>query len=163
MKEKNIRTVGEPSAEAMSREAALDGLYYPLQELAANLLRTVRGAGKPHELGGNLMACIHAFEAYKEANGYWPSAELLASILKFDSGIEELQGRSSKEDFDRWEQVGLLDRMQAEYEVCRGALQIVASRILGQRTQESAGSSELSEGIRSLESARNRRRGTDRP
>jgi hypothetical protein len=46
------------------------------------------------------------------------------------------------------------DRDDAEERIIRGVLQVVASRLVHQRTQEAAGDSEMYDGIRSLENLR---------
>lgn len=48
--------------------------------------------------------------------------------------------------------------MSAEYITFCGALQVIASRMIGQKTQESAGDSEFHRGLRELEEVREGRR-----
>ncbi len=146
------------SPKEVRQELARDQLDYALRELTANLLRIVRGAGMPHRIGVDLGALRQAVHEYKRAHGDWPSPKVLVEILRFESGIAELQGRRSQAEIDAMEERGLFDRMDAEYEICRGALQIVASDLLGQRIQKIAGQKELYEGIRNLQAARERRR-----
>ncbi|SRR5712691_7008672 len=144
------------SPKELRQELARDELDYALRVLTANLLRVVRGAGQSYRIGVDMAACAQAAKKYRRAYGEWPS-QVLEQILRFESGIAELQESRSREEIDAMEERGLFDRMQAEYEICRGALQIVASDLLGQRIQKIAGQKELYEGVRNLQAARERR------
>ena len=65
-------------------------------------------------------------------------------------------GNITTEHIERWENDGTFDRIRAVDQICRGALQLVAARLLDQATQISAGEQELYGGVRRLEEARNK-------
>jgi hypothetical protein len=66
-------------------------------------------------------------------------------------------GKSNKSRLT-WDEDGTFDKMYAEGAIQRGALQIVASKLLDQVMQVRAGESEMHEGIRRLTAARERHR-----
>ena len=51
---------------------------------------------------------------------------------------------------NRWNNDGTLDRQEADVEIVRGALQLTASRLVGQHTQEIRGEYEMHDGARRL-------------
>jgi hypothetical protein len=115
--------------------------------MTANLLRVTRGAGRPGAIvmlaGEFIEACVE----YRSLAGTYPPSEILSQMLEWQRDFEYIQR------FDDFNQTHILaDEMMA-----RGALQIVASRLLGQNTQESAGHHELYNGMRDWEEIRDRR------
>lgn len=116
-----------------------------MREHAANMLRVVRGAGKPHYLGRQCVEIVDAFHAYREAHGHWPPAELISQTLdvyrepNWERFPDEAEGSRAREG------------------VIRGALQIAASRLLEQRAQISAGEHEMHDGMRRHEKWRDDR------
>jgi hypothetical protein len=134
-----------------------------LREAAANMMRVSRGAGRPeilikqfHDLG---VAAID----FREVAGHGPPAAKVASILAVEDEADEIfakhaSGEIKQESIDRWDEDGTFDRMYAEGAIQRGALQIVASKLLDQTMQVSAGQSEMHDGIRRLAAARERHR-----
>lgn len=123
------------SEEKTSAQLAADvELSTALTDLAANLLRVVRGAGHSYLVGRQLGACMRAYEQYQQTYTYWPPSWEVSEILRFERA----------EDDDGY----------ATYTICRGALQIVASELLDQRLQRAAGETQLVRGIRSWEAAR---------
>lgn len=149
-------TTGEERAEYQAREA----LDWPLREAAANVLRVVRGAGKPHKIASLMQDVIGAYLAYRDAAGHYPTPYVIAEILEFsETGSPErwrasFPGEVAEEDFQRWLEDGSFDRHAAIDDIIRASLQICASRLVGQRTQERTAESALYEAIRSLEAAR---------
>lgn len=115
--------------------AALDELRWPTRDLAANLLRVMRGAGKPHHLIDQLFALTAAIDRAGQVSNAWG----IWTVLE-----EELQSV-----FPDWEKE--TDMESAENSIARGALQLLASNLLQQRAQSAAGSREMHEGVRELE------------
>lgn len=136
-----MRIVAENSETDIAKRHAEMQAQSNLRELAANLLRVVRGAGRPEALGQQAAAFVHALYAYQEAFGHYPSADVHAAAIR----IEECTL-----DLDEGEHV----RMRGQEMAVRGALQIAASELLGQRTQQRAGESELFDGFRMMEQGR---------
>jgi len=66
--------------ELNRRNAEFD-LRWPLKRLAANVLRIVRGAGRPEELGRQCAEVVKAYRDYHDALGEWPSSFLISDIL----------------------------------------------------------------------------------
>ncbi len=121
---------------------------WALREMTANLLRVVRGAGKPYEIGRQAQALVDEFGKYYAVAGRFPPSEELSRFLDV-SRDEEILAQCSEES---------RERAYAEERIFRGVLQVVASRLVDQRTQESAGRDEMSQGIRDLKEARERLR-----
>jgi hypothetical protein len=130
-----------------------------LREAAANVLRVVRGAGKPHALVNQFGEVIGAAVKFKEAAGHWPPSHLMTRALALDNEVSDLydrckSGQIDQESIDRWKRDGTFERMRAEGTIHRGVLHIVASNLLGQKVQASAGDSEMYQGIRDVIEAR---------
>lgn len=135
-----MKIVAENSESDIKRRQARDEVVWPLTELTANLLRVTRGAGKPYEIGRQAVALINAMQNHWDVVGQYPSSDELTVALDIDPSREFLEGGG--EEF--------YEEVHAQQQVIRGALQIAASRLLSQRTQESAGERELREGTRGL-------------
>jgi hypothetical protein len=73
--------------------------------------------------------------------------------------VQVREGMLDQTTFDRWMQDGTFDKMDAEHTIYRGVLQIVASQLIGQSVQKSAGDSELHDGLHAYERARQERLG----
>jgi hypothetical protein len=107
-----------------------------LRELTANLLRVTRGAGRDYEIPTQAIALIEALQEYvKQRPNHLPN---LGGFLT--EGLGEI-------DFDTPRPVA------AKYDITRGVLQIVASRLLGQDLQERHGEKELNDGLRRWDEA----------
>ena len=112
-----------------------------LLRLTSNLLRIVRGAGKPEQLYSDMLTCLKSHQAYKKSVGHAVPAEIIANTLEFrsdDTSQQEMEFRM---------------RQYADETIVRGALQFAASTLAGQSTQLAAGSREMSEGIRDRQEA----------
>jgi hypothetical protein len=133
-----------------------------LRDAAANVLRTIRGAGKPYSLIEQFNEVIGAAIKFKEAAGHWPPSWILARALKLDEVSEIYDGCKSgqidQESTDRWKRDGTFERRYAERVIQRGVLQIIASKLLGQKVQVSAGESEMHQGIRDMIEAQGKHR-----
>ena len=117
-----------------------DELTWALQDLAANLIRVVRGAGKPHFLRDYAVAFLNAIENYKEVTGSSPDPDLLAKILSIERDPAILRQIGDDER--------LRDSLQRD--IVRGSLQIAASRLIRQVVQEQSGDTELMQAINFL-------------
>lgn len=118
--------------------------------MTSNLLRVVRGAGKPHEIGSQAVALVEALVGYRGAVGTFPPADEMSGFLDVDYDREMLAQCSERERV----------RVYAQERVMRSALQIAASRLIGQGTQEAAGDYEMHGGIREFEAIREEERRT---
>ena len=130
-------------AELRRREAQ-DRVAGPLRELAANMMRVARGAGNPQDIGRQCVEVVDAYKQYRDLTGEWPDSGSLHTILSVEN---EVPDRLSA-DGQAWK--------AGENEIVRGALQIAASRLLGQRTQEAAGWREALDGWEPIEAQRAR-------
>lgn len=146
-----MRIVSENSEQDLARLRAEGDARRAVSELTANLLRITRGAGKPDEIARHLSALATAMQEHWDAAKFWPYDEL-ADELRCDNRewLPEWRMRTSDEE---------LERLDATEEIIAGALQIVASRLLGQRTQETAGDHQLLAGVNRILALR---RGQDR-
>jgi hypothetical protein len=106
-----------------------------LRELTGNLLRVARGAGRHEAIYNQALQFVIACKEYHEQVGYYPDNELPAIL-------------NTAPDFDAPE------LKHAEHKIVRGALQMTASRLLGQWTQERNGENEFRAGIIALDQGR---------
>lgn len=133
-----------------------------LRMMAATTLRTIRGAGKPHELLPLCNELVQAASRFKDAVGHWPSASVIAKALKMSDAVEDLYdreraGETPQRDIDRRHQDGTIDRHEAESAIKKGVLQIIASQLMDQPLQEKAGETEMRKGIGDAVAARDKR------
>jgi hypothetical protein len=140
------------------REWAQSDFSWAIRDCAANMLRIIRGAGKPHELMRQMQKALNASEKFREVHGYWPQ-DVIANALCLEDEFEKHrarvhEGTLDQGALDRWWKDGTFERMTAEHTIYRGALQIVASQLIGQSTQQAAGDRELHDGLRNYERAR---------
>jgi hypothetical protein len=152
--------VREERERDQDREWAKREFSYAIRDCAANTLRIVRGAGKPHELLRSMQQAIGAAVKFREVHGHFPSSDFIQGEMKLHDEYErqsERDGQLSKETIDRWNEDGTFERMLAKHTICRGALQIAASGLIGQDTQQRAGESELQDGLRHLQRVREER------
>ena len=139
-----MRLVSETSEQDLAINEALADLEWPLRELAANMLRVVRGAGYPSRLASQMTAVLNAMRDYHAVAGFYPSSDHIADVLS-------LTRREHSDDLQ-----DAVDKMIG------GALQMVASDLVNQRTQESRGRTELFEGLMEAETIRAASRRTGR-
>lgn len=112
-----------------------------LRELAANLMRVTRGAGRPDLILPQTTALNASLAAYHGVCGEYPSAEHVAKALKL-----EVVAGSAEDIDDIWP-----DWDRAVREMVNGALQVAAAELLAQRPQAAAGRRELFTGYRHIE------------
>jgi hypothetical protein len=149
-----VRVVSNQSEADIRRNQTREDLAWPLRQLTANLLRIVRGAGKPHYLAHQLEACLKVLSAYVEAHGTLPPAHELSEILDPDKAFYDARPWI-KENRQNMEQApGEIEREDAMRAIRRGALQVAASMLLNQTPQQAMGDHEVSNGIRLQEDAR---------
>lgn len=135
-----MRIVSDNSDEEIGRHHAELRVTSDLIELSANLLRIIRGAGRAYEIRDQLIGVLQAMEEYRSVTGHGVPSDVISKALDFHE--------------PEWvEKLGDLEwqRYMAKRQIIRGALQIAASELLGQRTQVAAGDTQLHEGIRELE------------
>lgn len=137
-----LTLASEQSDETLAAARALQLIQWPMKELASNLLRVVRGAGRAWELPDQMVAVLEAVERYREVVGHYPSDHELSEFIRFDGQYGD-KGDSVTDAYDK---------------IAQGALQLVASTIVGQKTQQSAGESEMTTGVGWLGEAREENR-----
>ncbi|MBY3134779.1 hypothetical protein [Rhizobium laguerreae] len=138
----HIRLAVENDQPELARRTAEIDLRWPLKTLAANVIRIVRGAGSPAELGRQCADVVQAYRDYHAALGEWPSSYLVSETLS-------LRHRENHATSDRaWEWEEAMRQMVA------GGLQVAASQLLKQNTQQRAGESEMFDGLRVIEKQR---------
>jgi hypothetical protein len=99
-----------------------------LTDLTTNLLRIVRGAGRPALVLEQTARLLEAFNAYRTAHGTWvPDWELGQMLVLPDDFPHEFRT------------------------ITQGALQLTASHLANQRAQAAAGEREILGGIQALE------------
>lgn len=123
------------SDDEIAARETIRRLEWPLRKMAANLLRIARGAGRPNTLPQEIIDLAELIlDASKHSNAWGIWTEIEAWLQ---------EGVPAERDYDEYD-----DHRPA---MVRGALQVVASRIVGQRAQENAGEHEILEGIRQRE------------
>lgn len=125
---------------------ALRRLEWPMREHAANILRIVRGAGKPYDLARQMAGILQRFEDYRSVTGHYPSSGDLGAMLRVERDDDRFIGCDDDD----------LNMMFAERGIVSGALQVAASELVGQSTQQSRGETEMHDGMRRWEEARER-------
>lgn len=138
----HIRLAVQNNQSELNRRSAEMDLRWVLKRMAANAIRVVRGAGRPEELGLQCAAVVKSYQDYHNASGEWPSPNLISNILS-------IRHRDYRSETDRaWEWEDAVRQMVA------GGLQIAASQLMEQNTQERAGVSEMFDGLRVIERQR---------
>ncbi|ESZ50966.1 hypothetical protein ACYG9R_09145 [Mesorhizobium sp. RSR565B] len=134
----HLRLAVENSQRDIDRESAKREIGWPLRELAANIIRTVRGAGKSYEISEQCGAVVEAFRHYREMVGHWPAS------WEIEQALSIRRDSYSGGNDEAWE------REHARETILRGALQVTASRLVGQNTQEQRGRSEMMDGVNDI-------------
>jgi hypothetical protein len=137
-----MKVVSENTEADLARGRAERSIEAALRALTANLIRVTRGAGKPEEINHQIVRLAEATTAYSSAAGVLPAGDTLAGFIRLED-----------RDMSRWSDEERA-RSWAERLVVDGALQLTASRLLGQLTQERAGHSEMYRGLKELEEIR---------
>jgi hypothetical protein len=109
--------------------------------MAANLLRVMRGHGKPHDLPQQIINLSEAILEAGEQSNAWGIWSTIQEVL-----WEALPDRDRTEIGDSYETI------------IHGALQTAASRLVMQRAQDGTGEDEMRAGVQQLEQAKEERR-----
>jgi len=125
------------------------------------MLRIIRGAGKPHEAVGPDAEHNRSCSRFRVSTGTGPQDVITNDLRVFDE-LHDCRGRIKngtldEATYDRWWDDGTFEVSMAERRMYRGALQMIASELIGQSTQQRAGESEFHEGLFALEKAREKR------
>jgi hypothetical protein len=134
-----MKLVSERPESAIAQEAAADAVGSAIRELTANLLRMSRGAGNAQDVGSQAVALIESYQGYRDAFGRWPGDEL-TEFLDHDRLWGDVDWARFDDDY--------ADRHFATLKMVRGALQMTASSLMGQRDDYLAGERELHDGSR---------------
>lgn len=140
-KKLKLVVVAENTQQQIDTSFAQEDLDYALRQLAANIIRVVRGAGNPDEIIVQCAKVVDTAIAFREAAERVPSPVSVASAIK-------LKHDSLQYDDSFW-----FSRQLADRKMISGVLQFAASRLLGQLTQERRGETEMHEAYRDMESA----------
>lgn len=129
------------SADRSAIHASATAVRDALRELVANLLRVMRGGGRPEDVLPQARALTAVCATHREIAGDDPDAAQIAAALKLEMTLEgEVDGEGWSEDWDR-----------AVNAMVQGALQVAAAELLAQRAQAAAGRRELFAGYRTIE------------
>jgi hypothetical protein len=134
-----LTVVSENTRQQVDANMLQERMDYALRELAANIIRVVRGAGKPDYVIDQCNEVLKAAIEYHSKTGRFVSDQSVAWALHLKP--EQIR------DYDSFEG----QRQLAMRQMIRGSLQVTASRLLGQLTQENRGDSEMFEAYRDLE------------
>jgi hypothetical protein len=139
-----LRVVSENSPEELertralqARDRALENLRFALRQLTSNLLRVTAGAGKSYEIGSQTQHVINEMVAYREATGSYPESYDLDNCLDTEQPEDQLHHMSDDNAVEHY----------AKQQMVRGALRTIASRLVGQRTQEATARNEMMDGF----------------
>ena len=108
-----------------------------LKELAANIMRVTRGAGRPEDIVSQILSCMEALRAHHDAGG---------DVIAIDTGpMLRLPARTTASD-----NYAARERERGLEQVVDGALQVAASQLLDQGTHRSAGERHITDGVRAI-------------
>jgi hypothetical protein len=133
-----LKVVAEQSDQERTVKFARSDIDFHLRQLAANVIRVVRGAGSSSDLVRQCHKVVECAHAYHEAAGHWPPAFELSEMLRIDE--QDVKGS------DFW-----INRHYAKEQMVSGALRLTAGRLVEQKLQEGHGEREMMDGFRSLE------------
>jgi hypothetical protein len=155
----DFKVIDGGGPEGRDRVFAEHELRDALHETAANMLRVIRGAGKPYELVKQFSKVVQVAIKFKDAFGHWPPSHVLSEMLAMHDEVHAMDekqsaGQFTQADMDRWYEDGTMDRKYAEHSIKAGVLQVIASQFVGQTPQERAGASEMSRGINEIIAAK---------
>ncbi len=139
-----MRLASENADGEIAKERATLDVAWALRDLTANLIRVVRGAGKAYTIPEQTQVLLLALIAYRDAVGTPFPDHKLSEILAFGQDRVDASNLTDA-------QVGQSMALDA---IVRGSLQVAASRLIGQGTQERAGDTEMHRGIMEIERLR---------
>jgi len=143
-----MRIVTRTSEKELAMRRAADLISREVVELTANLVRIGRGGGRPQDIERQLRELLRGVDAFRSAASHGPEPEVYADGLRH--AWDRTDVRSGDDDVDEFH--------YAEKRVVRGALQVFASRLLGQNTQIQTGHNEMFDGIIEIEHLREKNR-----
>lgn len=79
-----MHVVSEKSAADVAKDRALEDVSWSLRNLAANLIRVTRGAGKSYEITTQVRELVDALVGFQETAGHLPSGYDLERLLDID-------------------------------------------------------------------------------
>ena len=141
-----MRLVSDQPNDDLALRRAAQEVDATLRELIANILRVSRGAGTPWKVLDHLGDLVQALKAYSKLPG--------ADLFDFEGCLRSI----FSEDRTRTSDGSHYEWGYAEEQMVRGAMQIVASRFVGQKPQEAAGHKEMFEGLITIERLREQNR-----
>ena len=86
-----MRIVSEKSEADVAHHHALERVEWRLRELAANLLRIIRGAGKPYEMMLQMAELVGAILAYQAVVSLMGAREEFNRALDVSRDIKDMQ------------------------------------------------------------------------
>jgi hypothetical protein len=117
-----LKVVSQQSSAQRDAGYELISLQRAVGDLAANLMRLIRGAGKPGRLLPQVHSIAEGAERYHSIAGHWPDGLTLTENLGVGPDDERLAAAGDL----------YAARMYAEEMIVRGALQFAASTLLHQ-------------------------------
>lgn len=127
-----MRIVSQNSDDDLNRRRLEAEFAQALRKLTANLLRVTRGAGKPSAIGLQAQEILDVIDLHEDTFGYFPWAGQIPGYL--DVWVDHRDCAKRDEEYYR---------RAEEDQLLRAALQLVASRMLGQHMQEGTAQRDL--------------------
>jgi hypothetical protein len=146
-----LELVSNQTEEDIKITRARDEAIRALRELTGNLLRIVRGAGKPYQLDKLALDYLVAHRAYYEAAGKWLSYGDKHIAL-------DVYRRPEFEDSSDPHASVMYESDLSMEDAVQASLQVAASRILGDQLRQRRGDSDLTNAMMRWESRRKTRR-----
>ena len=148
----------EKARRDSKREFAQNKLSWAIRELASNLMRILAGGGKSYEIFSQVTALIEAVGDCQDA-GVPPNGFALEQALHeaAESHLKRLRWdpdpvrRATQEQIDLWDDSGWTTIESGKDHIVQAALRVMASRIVGQATQERTAEHAIYDGIRLIE------------
>jgi hypothetical protein len=132
-----IRARNKSEVERSARD-----LRFAARALASNLMRIAAGAGKPHNIIGEVADLYASYRSLYPFSGtefypYAPHAPITEGLQDFDwRDGNASYSRPTNEDLDRWANDGTLARARALGQIADCALRWRAAQLAAQPTQE---------------------------
>lgn len=143
-----MKVVSDNSDEDVARHRIEGEMIWALKELTANLMRITRGAGAAERLQSQLIAATKSLIAYHDSGGWVGGSNILQIAMDVETSGDILDRCDARNR--QW--------ARAEDTIIKGSLQMAASRLLGQSTQQRAGETEMFNGLCVIEKQREENR-----
>ncbi|MDX0127409.1 hypothetical protein GOC15_22810 [Sinorhizobium meliloti] len=135
----NLKVVAENTRAKIDENWAQEVFNQQLIELAGNIIRVTRGAGKPHEVISQCNEVLKAAIDFRDRVGMLPSSASVANALMLEEAeIRDYVSLSGRRKLWRRDTVS-------------GALQVAASTLLRQPLQITRGKREMDDAFDELE------------